>query len=129
MSVAAVLVDTGLAHLDRPFEYTVADDLVDVVTAGVRVKVRFSGRDLDGFVVAVRPEAEHPGRLQPIRRVVSPEPVLVPGVLEAAERVATMHAGLLGDVLRLAVPPRHARAERALAAEPPEQEEIGRAHV
>ena len=124
MSVAAVLVDTGLAHLDRPFEYTVPDDLVDVVTAGVRVKVRFSGRDLDGFVVAVRPEAEHPGRLQPIRRVVSPEPVLVPGVLEAAERVATMHAGLLGDVLRLAVPPRHARAERALAAEPPEQEAL-----
>ena len=60
MSVAAVLVDTGLAHLDRPFEYTVPDDLVDVVTAGVRVKVRFSGRDLDGFVVAVRPDGvEH----------------------------------------------------------------------
>ena len=122
MSVAAVLVDTGLAHLDRPFEYSVPEDLSATIAAGARVKVRFAGRDLDGFVVELRSEAEHPGRLQPVRRVVSPEPVLTPGVLLAAEQVAAMQAGLVGDVLRLAVPPRHARAERALAAEPPEQE-------
>ncbi|MFN2318981.1 MAG: primosome assembly protein PriA [Dermatophilaceae bacterium] len=122
MSVAAVLVDTGLAHLDRAFEYSVPEELAASVSPGVRVKVRFAGRDLDGFVVALRAQAEHPGRLQPIRRVVSPEQVLIPPVLQAAERVAAVHAGLVGDVLRLAVPPRHARAERALASEPPEQE-------
>ena len=116
MSVAAVLVDTGLAHLDRPFEYAVPEDLEDQVAPGVRVKVRFAGRDLDGFVTALREEAEHPGRLQPLRRLVSPEAVLTAPVLAAAERVALEHAGVVGDVLRLAVPPRHARAERALAA-------------
>ena len=114
MSVAAVLVDTGLAHLDRPFEYAVPGELADVVTPGVRVKVRFAGRDLDGFVVDLRDAPEHPGRLQPIRRLVSPEAVLTPHVLAAAERIALDHAGAVGDVLRLAVPPRHARAERAL---------------
>ena len=124
MSVAAVLVDTGLAHLDRPFEYAIPDELATEVAPGVRVKVRFSGRDLDGFVVALRAEPEHPGRLQPVRRVVSPESVLTAPVLAAAERIAARHAGLVGDVLRLAVPPRHARAERALAAEPPEQESL-----
>ncbi|KAB7744592.1 primosome assembly protein PriA [Nostocoides sp. F2B08] len=121
MSVAAVLVDTGLAHLDRPFEYAVPQDLLALVAPGARVKVRFAGRDLDGFVTALRDEPEHPGRLQPIRRLVSPERVLTPDVLAAAERVALDHAGVVGDVLRLAVPPRHARAERALPAsgEPP----------
>lgn len=124
MSVAAVLVDTGLAHLDRPFEYSNPQDLAAGVAPGVRVKVRFAGRDLDGFVVDVRETAEHPGRLQPVRRVVSPEPVLTPAVLAAAERIAREYAGVTGDVLRLAVPPRHARAERALALEPPEQDTL-----
>lgn len=124
MSVAAVLVDTGLAHLDRPFEYSVPQELAAEVAPGVRVKVRFAGRDLSGFVVELREEAEHPGRLAPLRKVVSPERVLTPQVLEAATVVAQMYAGATGDVLRLAVPPRHARAERALSLEPPEQESL-----
>ncbi|MDO5501764.1 MAG: primosome assembly protein PriA [Actinomycetia bacterium] len=119
MSVAAVLVDTGLAHLDRPFEYSIPEDLAEAVSPGVRVKVRFAGRDLDGYVLEVRDEAEHPGRLQPLRRVVSPESVLRPSVLAAAEQIARSYAGLTGDVLRLAVPPRHARAEKALPLQAP----------
>ena len=41
-------------------------------------------------------------------------------MLTAARAVADRYAGSLGDVLRLAVPPRHAAAEKALALEPPE---------
>lgn len=119
--VAAVLVDTGLAHLDRPFEYAVPADLSDVAVPGARVKVRFAGQDVGGFVVERRADAEHDGRLAPLRRVVSPEPVLTPSLLRLATAVAERYAGTVGDVLRLAVPPRHARAEQALAAdgEPP----------
>ena len=124
MKVAAVLVDTGLAHLDRAFEYTIPEDLVDSVAPGVRVKVRFAGRDLSGFVVDLRDEAEHPGRLPPLRRVVSTEAGLTPTVLAAAQQVARDYAGITGDVLRLAVPPRHARAEKALPIEPPDTAEV-----
>lgn len=120
LPVALVQVDTGLAHLDRPFEYTVPTSMADAAVPGVRVKVRFAGQDLDGFVLERRAEAEHLGRLSPLRRVVSPEPVLTPAVLAAARTVADRYAGSLGDVLRLAVPPRHATAERALAPEPPQ---------
>ena len=49
-----------------------------------------------------------------MRRVVSPEPVLTPEVLALCRAVADRNAGVLGDVLRLAVPKRHAAAERAL---------------
>ena len=117
--VASVQVDTGLAHLDRPFEYTVPESLAETAQPGVRVKVRFAGQDLDGFVLERKPGAEHEGRLTPVRRVVSPEPVLVPSVLAAARATAQRYAGTLGDVLRLAIPPRHAAAEKALALEPP----------
>ncbi|MCU1536850.1 MAG: primosomal protein, partial [Humibacillus sp.] len=120
--VAAVVVETPLAHLDRVFEYAVPDELADTAVPGARVKVRFAGRDLDGFVVARRERPEHDGRLTPLRKVVSPEPVLTPEVLALCRAVAQRYAGTLSDVLRLAVPRRHATAERNLALSPPEPE-------
>ena len=114
LPVAVVAVDTPLPHLDRGFEYAVPAELAAIAWPGVRVKVRFSGRDVDGFVLERRAVAEHSGPLAPLRRVVSPEPVLTPRIAAVARRLADRHAGTLSDVLRLAVPPRHARAERAL---------------
>ncbi|MGZ4743595.1 MAG: primosomal protein N' family DNA-binding protein, partial [Oryzihumus sp.] len=49
--MASVVVDTGLAHLDRPFEYLGPQAFAETAVPGVRVKVRFAGQDLDGFVV------------------------------------------------------------------------------
>ena len=122
--VARVQVDTGLPHLDRPFDYLVPADLADEVQPGVRVKVRFAGRDLDGFVLERADLSDHTGQLQPIRRVVSPEPVLGPALLAACQEVARRCAGSLGDVLRLAIPPRHAAAERALPHDLPPPEPL-----
>ena len=112
--MAAVVVDTGLPHLDRVFEYAVPAELSDAAQPGCRVRVRFAGRDLDGFVVERRAHPDHPGRLASLRRVVSPESVLTPEILTLCRAVADHHAGVLGDVLRLAVPKRHAAAEREL---------------
>lgn len=112
--VARVLVDTGLAHLDRPFEYAVPAQFADQARPGVRVKVRFAGKDCDGFLLERTDRAEHAGRLTSLRRVVSDEPVLDAALLRLCEQVARRYAGTVGDVLRLAVPLRHARAEKAL---------------
>ena len=109
--VARVAVDLPLAHLDRPFDYLVPGRLDEVAVPGSRVKVRFAGRDVAGFLIARADDTEHVGALAPLRKVVSPEPVLTPPVLEAARQVADRYAGTLADVLRLAVPPRHARVE------------------
>ncbi|MEO7746789.1 MAG: primosome assembly protein PriA, partial [Actinomycetota bacterium] len=115
--VAEVLVDVALAHLDRPFEYLVPEPMSLAAVAGARVRVRFAGQDLDGWVVARKPVADHTGRLAPLRRVVSPEPVLGPELLRVCRAVADHWAGALPDVVRLAVPPRHADAEK-VPAEP-----------
>lgn len=119
LPVALVAVDRSHAHLDRPFEYAVPQEMAETARPGVRVRVRFAGQDLDGYLLERRPEAEHDGDLVPLRRVVSAEPVLGPEVLELARRVARRYAGTLADVLRLAVPPRHARVEQETWPDPP----------
>lgn len=109
--VARVALDLAPAHLDHPFDYLVPATLDEDARPGVRVKVRFAGRDVDGFLLERVQEADHDGPLAPLRRVVSAEPVLTPAVHRLARAVADRWAGTLNDVLRLAVPPRHARVE------------------
>jgi primosomal protein N' (replication factor Y) len=109
--VARVAVDVPLAHLDRFFDYAVPADLDDRVVPGCRVRVRFAGRLVDGYVVERAGRSGHTGRLTPLARCVSSEPVLAPEVAALARMIADRYAGSLADVLRLAVPPRHARVE------------------
>ncbi len=110
--VARVLVDAPLAHLDRDFDYAVPASMADAARPGVRVKVRFAGHEADGYVLARSASSAHGGALTPLRRVVGAEPVLTPVVAGLAAEVAERYAGTRADVLRLAVPPRHAAAEK-----------------
>ncbi|MBV9059475.1 MAG: primosomal protein N' [Pseudonocardiales bacterium] len=111
LPIARVYVDVPLAHLDRPFDYLVPAQLDDSAQHGVRLRVRFAGRLVDGWLLDRVERSDHAGRLGWIERVVSPEPVLSPQVAALARAVADRCAGTMNDVLRLAVPPRHARAE------------------
>jgi primosomal protein N' (replication factor Y) len=115
--IARVAVDVSLAHLDRPFDYLVPQRLDAVAVPGCRVRVRFSGRLRDGFLLERAETTEHGGAVTFIDRVLSPEPVLDAELLAMCRDVADHWAGSLADVLRLALPPRHARAE-AVAARP-----------
>ena len=117
--VARVLVDVPLAHLDRTFDYAVPTAYADTAVPGARVKVRFAGQDVNGYVVERAATSDHTGRLQPLRRVVSAEPVLSPAVADLTAAVASRYAGARADVLRLAVPPRHAKVEAEPWEEPP----------
>jgi len=111
LPVARIAVDVSLPHLDRPFDYLVPDDLADAAQPGARVKVRFAGKDLDGFVLERLTESDRDGKLSRIRKVVSPEQVLTPEIADLCRAVADRYAGVLADVTRLAVPPRHAKVE------------------
>jgi len=109
--VARVVVDTPLPHLDRPFDYLVPATLDEQAVPGCRVRVRFAGKLVDGYLLDRADSSEHRGRLAWLERVVSPEPVLTPEIARLARAVADRYAGTLPDVLRLAIPPRHARVE------------------
>ena len=113
LPVARVAVDVSLAHLDRPFDYLVPQRLAALAVPGCRVRVRFAGQLAGGYLLARAAASDHPGRLAYLERVVSPEPVLRPEIAALAREVADRYAGTLADVLRLAIPPRHAAAESA----------------
>ncbi|GIG39842.1 primosomal protein N' [Cellulomonas phragmiteti] len=125
LPVARVCIDLAPPHLDRPFEYLVPENLDESARPGVRVKVRFAGQDVDGWLLERVADAEHAGRLLPLRRVVSLEPVVPPQVVRLARAVADRWAGTLADVLRLAVPPRHARVEGEAPAAPAAEPDPG----
>ena len=111
LPVARVCVDLPLPHLDRLFDYLVPARDAQSAQPGTRVRVRFAGQLVDGWLLERVASSEHTGTLAFLERVVSPERVLTEDVLRLARAVAARYAGSLADVLRLAVPPRHARVE------------------
>ncbi len=113
LDVARVWVDVPLPHLDRDFDYAVPEGLIDLAVPGARVRVRFAGRLVDGFVVARTDHSDHVGTLAPLVKVVSAEPVLHPEIAELIRAVAERYAGTKSDVIRTAIPPRAARIEAA----------------
>ncbi|WP_082902438.1 primosomal protein N' [Mycobacterium adipatum] len=102
----------SVPHLDREFDYLVAADQSDDAQPGVRVRVRFHGRLVDAFVLERRSDTDHSGKLGWLDRVISAEPVLTPDIRRLADAVAARYVGTRPDVLRLAIPPRHAGVEK-----------------
>ena len=100
-AVARVLVDVPLAHLDRTFDYLVPAAMSDDAVPGTRVKVRFAGQEVGGYLLARGGESDHPGRLTPLRRVVSPEPAYVAAAAWASSVGQSVPGGVaqtaLGD--------------------------------
>ena len=115
LPVARVAVDISLPHLDRPFDYLVPDLMAESAVPGCQVRVRFAGQLTGGFLLERRAGTDHQGKLGYLERVVSPEPVLSPEIAGLARAVADRYGGTLADVLRLAIPPRHAAASRSRA--------------
>ena len=112
LPVAQVRLESSLPHLDRPFDYSVPAGLDTAAQPGVRVKVKFNGQELAGYLIARVPESDAGHPLVPLHKVVSPVPVLTAPIAELAGRVAARYAGSVSDVLRVAVPPRMAKLEK-----------------
>ena len=116
--IARVLPMLSVPHLDREFDYLVPADQSDDAQPGVRVRVRFRGRLTDAFILERRSDTDHAGQLGWLDRVLSAQPVLTPEVRRLVDAVAARYAGTRPDVVRLAIPPRHAAAEKAAASPP-----------
>ncbi|WP_433192605.1 hypothetical protein ACQP1G_28325 [Nocardia sp. CA-107356] len=121
--IARVLPLLSPAHLDRDFDYVVPPELDEIAQPGVRVRVRFAGRLVDGYILARLSHSDHTGKMVELERVVSSERVLTPEILKLATAVAARYAGTRADVLRLAIPPRHARTENGGSKKSAESEE------
>lgn len=113
LPVARCALDVPLPHLDRFFDYAVDEKTDADAVPGARIRARFGGSVRDGFVVERLAESDAGVRLARLDKVVSPEPVLGPVQVRLVRAVADHCAGNFSDVMRLAVPPRHAATEKA----------------
>ena len=102
--IAEVIVDVLNNEVDRIFEY-LCDSAMEV---GSRVRVSFAGRDVDGYVVKIKPDSECDydiTKLKPLGNMVDSKPVI------SAEQIALMQFMSEKfyirkiDVLRLFLPP------------------------
>ncbi|MER6995762.1 primosomal protein N' [Streptomyces sp. NPDC000410] len=131
LPVAKILVNKGVLHLDQTWDYAVPEQLDEQAQPGVRVRVRFGAGDrnvrdgrreggglIDGFVIERVAETDYHGPLAALAQVVSPERVLSPQMLALTRAVANRYAGSLADVLQLAIPPRHGKAEERPSPDP-----------
>ena len=117
LSVAKVVLDNPLPHLDRLFDYQIPEELDETCVPGVKVKVKFSGRNMEAWVVERVELTSHHKKLSDITKVISNYPVLMPEVLQLCQIVADRFVGNLTDVLRFAIPPRQAKIEKSHIAE------------
>lgn len=113
--VARVLLDSSLPQLDHLFDYAVPEDLAAELQLGQRVRVPFrsQSRHSHGYVIEFAERSDFAGSLQPIAEIVGPVPQLAPEVWRLARAVADRAGGSAGDILRLAIPQRMVRVEKA----------------
>lgn len=83
----------------------------------VKVPLRSAGRVADGLVIEVASSGEYSGVLSEVDSVVSPIRVLSPEVWALARKASERAAGSANDIVRLAVPNRQVRVEKAYLAD------------
>jgi primosomal protein N' (replication factor Y) (superfamily II helicase) len=118
--IARVLLDSPLPQLDRLFDYALPAEIVDPVPGTrVRVPLRTAGRVVDGYIVELDTESDADRPLSEVDTVVSPVPVLPDRLYRLARRVADRAAGSASDILRLVIPKRQVRVEKAWTSDSP----------
>lgn len=111
--VARVLPLLRQPHLDRGFDYQVAEEDSAAAQPGVRVRIRFNGQLQDAIVLERLEGTDYEGDLRFIERVVSPFVVYPDSLRRLVESLADRYAGTRADIIRTAIPPRHAQAEES----------------
>lgn len=112
--IARVQLDSPLPQLDRLFDYALPEELGEVST-GVRVRVplRTAGRLIDAYIVEIAEEDDAERALSSVESVTSPVQVLPERLYALARRTADRAAGSAADILRLVIPKRQVRVEKA----------------
>ena len=106
-----VAVDVPRLELDRPFTYLLPEGRDDAT--GHLVSVPFHGRTVKGWVLG--PAFEVPGRVLPVRRVLSRVPLFGARELRLYRWMAERYAAPLATVIGRAHPPRVASEETVAA--------------
>ena len=74
--IAKVLVEINNINVDKTFDYIVPFEYIEKIKIGMRVKVLFASRELEGFVLDLVNNADDNYELKEIISIVDTEPIL-----------------------------------------------------
>jgi len=110
-AILKVLVDTGVFHLDQPYDYLLPAKYHHSVEVGSIVKVPFGNRTCTGLVVA-RISQEPAAGTKFIDSQISTIPVLDPSIISLLQAAAQRYACDIWELIPEALPGRVAGVER-----------------
>ena len=118
LPVASVWVDSGIATLTEPFSYLIPEKLSSQIKIGSRVQVPFKDKHLEGIVIDRTPFTPDAKEFKSIYKLLGDFPVASQETIELISLAASFWGGSPYDVVRSAIPPRVASAEKSLALTP-----------
>ena len=110
--VARVWVDTGVFHLDQPYDYFVPQELSEVSKVGVRVQVPFNGREVEAIILERLEKSAISGVIKAITKVISVHTVATRASLKLFELVAQRWIANPFDIAKAAIPSRVASVDK-----------------
>lgn len=86
---AGVIINRLALNIDKIFDYSIPDDLVDKITVGSHVLVPFGrGKKLiDGYVLSVKDQTDFSGEVKNISALATPEPLFDKEMLAIANHI------------------------------------------
>ena len=115
LPVASVWVDSGIATLTEPFSYLIPEKLSSQIKIGSRVQVPFKDKHLEGIVIDRTPFTPDAKEFKSIYKLLGDFPVASQETIELISLTASFWGGSPYDVVRSAIPPRVASAEKSFA--------------
>jgi primosomal protein N' (replication factor Y) len=111
LPVARVLVDSGVFHLDSPYDYLVPEKHSQSITLGSLVRVPFNSRLCTGLVVE-RTDVGESSALKAIDAPITTIPIISESGIALIQAAATRYAASFWDLLPEAVPARVSSVEK-----------------
>ena len=100
---ANIIVDVAASDVDKIFDYLIPDEMY--IERGMRVKIPFGPRKIEGFVVDISNYTEVPkSRIKPLLSVLDEVPALNEEAMELAFWMKDKYKCLLVDALRVMMP-------------------------
>ncbi|OYQ65822.1 primosomal protein N' [Aerococcus sp. 1KP-2016] len=104
-NIIEVIVDVPTMQTDRPYDYSIPEDLKDLIQPGMRVQVPFGSRNVLGYVISdPKAATDFEGELKDITALLDDEPVLSPEMLALGKQIAAENFCFLVEAYHTMLP-------------------------
>lgn len=105
MKYAGVIIDISHEKLDKEFQYSIPDELLDVVDIGVRVNVPFGNSRRTGYVVDITEEAQLAAdKIKPIESIVDKSLTIDTRMIKLAYWMKHNYGSTINQALKTVIP-------------------------